>query len=105
MRTDALRFAKERDFIVYSHSRSVQENFNLIKSFIEDSADKHIPSKTSRSVSSVLIRRMIHRKMKLTRKQEMSGSANRAKFEALRREITADIRKQQDLYVDKLAVG
>ena len=25
--------------------------FNLITSFIEDSADKHIPSKTSRSVS------------------------------------------------------
>ena len=37
----------------HSDTRSVQENFNLIKSFIQDSADKHIPSKISRSVSSV----------------------------------------------------
>ena len=54
MRSDALRFAKERYFDGYSDSRSVQENFNRITSFIQDSADKHIPSKTSRSVSSVL---------------------------------------------------
>ena len=53
MRSDALRFAKERYFNGYSDSRSVQENFILIPSFIRDSADKHIPSKTSRSVSSV----------------------------------------------------
>ena len=43
------------------------ENFNLITSFIQDSADKHIPSKTSRSVSSVpwltpAIRRKIRQK-------------------------------------------
>ena len=64
MRSDALRFAKERYF---SDSRSVQEKFNLITSFIQDSADKHIPSKTSRSFSSVpwitpAIRRKIRRK-------------------------------------------
>ena len=34
MRSDALRFAKERYFNGYSDSRSVQENFNLITSFI-----------------------------------------------------------------------
>ena len=53
MRSDALRFVKERHFNGYSDYRSVQENFNLITSFIQDSADMHIPSKTSRSVSSV----------------------------------------------------
>ena len=53
MRSDALRFAKERYFNGYSNSRPGQENFNLITSFIKDSVDKHIPSKTSRSVSSV----------------------------------------------------
>ena len=71
MRSDALLFlfffAKERYFNGYSDSRSVQENFNLIKFFIQDSADKHIPSKSSRSVSSVpwitpAIRRKILRK-------------------------------------------
>ena len=75
MRSDALRFAKERYFNGYSDSSSVQENFNLITSFIQDSADKHIPSKTSRSVSSVpwitpSIRRKIRRKMQLMQKQK-----------------------------------
>ena len=67
MRAETLKFAKERYFNGYSNIRSVQENFNLITSFIQESADKHIPSKTSRSVSSVPwitpeIRRKIRRK-------------------------------------------
>ena len=75
MRSAALRFAKERYFNGYSDSRSVQENFNLITAFIQDSADKHIPSKTSRSVYSVpwitpAIRRKIRRKKQLMRKQK-----------------------------------
>ena len=53
MRAETLKFAKERYFNGYSDTRSVQENFNLITSFIQESADKNIPSKTSRSVSSV----------------------------------------------------
>ena len=53
MRKDASGFAKDRYFNGYSDNRSVQENFELITSFIKESADKHIPSKTSRSVSSV----------------------------------------------------
>ena len=50
MRKDAFEFAKEKYFNGYPEPRSVQENFNLITSFIQDSADKHIPSKTSRTV-------------------------------------------------------
>ena len=53
MRKDASDFAKDRYFNGYSDNRSVQENFDLITSFIQESVDKHIPSKTSRSVSSV----------------------------------------------------
>ena len=55
MRKDASDFAKDRYsyFNGYSDNRSVQENFDLITSFIQESADKHIPSKTSKSVSSV----------------------------------------------------
>ena len=47
MRSDALRFVNKRYFNGYQDSCSVQENFNLITSCIQDSADKHIPSKTS----------------------------------------------------------
>ena len=70
MRKDTLKFAKEKYFNGHSDTRSVQENFNLITSFIQDSAVKHIRLKTSHSVSSVPwitpeIRRNIRKKMKL----------------------------------------
>ena len=67
MRKDTLEFAKEKYFSEHSDTRSVQENFDLLTSFIQDSADKHIPSKTSMSASSIPwitpeIRRKICRK-------------------------------------------
>ena len=78
LRKDTLKFAKEKYFNGNSDTRSVQKNFNLITSFIQDSADKHIPSKTSRSASSVPwitpeIRRKIRKKMKLM--QRLKGRA------------------------------
>ena len=68
----------------------------------------HIPSKTSRSVSSVPwitpeIRRKIRRKNITHAKAKKTGSAKiRSKFENLKRKIKADIRKQHDLYVNNL---
>ena len=53
MRKDTLEFAKEKYFSGHSDTLSVQENFDLLTSFIQDSADKHTPSKNSRSVSSI----------------------------------------------------
>ena len=108
MRKDTLEFAKEKYFNGHSDTRSVQENFDLLTSFILDSADKHIPSKTSRSVSSIPwitpeIRRKIRRKNKTHAKAKKTGSSKlRSKFETLRREIKADVRKQHDLYVNNL---
>ena len=50
------------------------------------------------------IRRKIRRKNATHTKAKKSGRAKtRAKFETLRREIKADIRKQHDLYVNNLA--
>ena len=51
MRKDTLEFAKEKYFSGHSDTRSVQENLDLLTSFIQDSVDKHIPPKTSRAVS------------------------------------------------------
>ena len=107
MRKDTLEFAKEKYFNGHSDTRSVQENFDLL-TFIQDSADKHIPSKTSRSVSPIPwitpeIRRKIRRKYKTHAKAKKTGSSKlRSKFETLRREIKADVRKQHDLYVNNL---
>ena len=86
----------------------MQIRFKTSLKRVQDSADKHIPSKTSRSVASVpwitpAIRRKIRRKNATHAKAKKSGSAKiRAKFETLRREIKADIRKQHDLYVNNL---
>ena len=80
----------------------------MITSFIQDSADKHIPSKTSRTVSSVPwitseIRRKIRRRNNTHAKAKKTGSKKlRSKFETLRREIKEDVRKQHDLYVNNL---
>ena len=67
LRKDAPDVAKYRYFNGYSDNRSVQENFDLITSSIQESADKHIPPKTNRSASSVPwiipeIRRKIRRR-------------------------------------------
>ena len=65
-------------------------------------------SKTSSSVSSIPwitpeIRRKIQRKNKTHAKAKKTGSSKfRSKFETLRREIKADVRKQHDLYVNIL---
>ena len=101
---------KDTSTVTQILGRSVQENFNLITSFIQESADKHIPSKTSRSVSSapwitpeIRTPRKIRRKNATHAKAKKTGSAKfRSKFESLRKEIKADIRKQHDLYVNKL---
>ena len=101
MKAEALKFAKGKYFIDYSGTRSVQENSNLITSFIQDSADKHAPSKTSRSVSSVpWLTPEIRRKMQLTLKQRKLGVQNLE--QNLKLEISADIRKQHELYVNNL---
>ena len=78
----------------------------MLTSFIQDSADKHIQSKTSRSVSSdpwitSEIKRKIRRRNKTHAKAKQTGSSKlRSKFETLRREIKADVRKQHHLYVN-----
>ena len=81
MRKDTLEFAKEKYFNGHSDTRSVEENFDLLTYFIQDSANKHIPSKTSMSVSSILwitpeIRRKIRRKNKTHAKAKRQAVAN-----------------------------
>ena len=65
----------------HSDTRSVQENFDLLTSFIQDQADKHIPAKTNRTVSSIPwitpeIRRKIRRKNKTHAKAKRQAAAN-----------------------------
>ena len=90
MRKETLEFAKEKYFNGLSDTCSVQENFDLLTSFIQDLAVKHIPSKTSRSASSIPwitpeIRKKIRRKNKTYAKAKKTGSSKlRSKFETLK---------------------
>ena len=80
----------------------------MLTSFIQDSADKNIPSKTSRSVSSIPwitteIRRKMRRRHKTHAKEKKTDSSKlRSKFETLRREIKADVRKHHNFHVNNL---
>ena len=80
----------------------------MITSFIQEAVDKYIPSKASRSVASVPwitseIRRNIRKRNKTHEKVKKTGSSKlRSKFQELRQQIKADIKKQHDLYVNKL---
>ena len=86
----------------------MQESFNFITSFIQNSVDKHIHSKTSRFIFSVTwitpeIKRKISKENETHAKAKKSRSAKiRSKFETLRREIKADIRNQHDQYVNNM---
>ena len=98
MRRDALNFANEKYFNGHSNSRSVQENFDLITSFIQEAADKHIPSKTSRSASSVPwitpeIRRMIRKRNKNHARAKKTGNSRlKTGFQELWKEIKTEIK-------------
>ena len=93
MRNDTLEFAKKKYFNGHSDTRSVQENFDLLTSFIQDSADKYIPSKTSKSVSSIpwitpKIRKIRRKNITHAKAKKTGSSKLRSKFETLRREIS-----------------
>ena len=86
-------FAKEKYFNGYSDNRSVQENFNLITAFMQDSANTHITSTTSRLVSSVQwmtpeIRRKIRRKNATHAKAKKTGSSKEEKSKLILGSIT-----------------
>ena len=90
MWAETLKFAKENYFNGYSDTRSVQENFNLITSFIQGFADKHIPSKNSRSVSSVP---WITHEIRLPEKMQL--------MQKLRRQVVQKLDQNLKLYREK----
>ena len=57
MRKDALRFAKKKYFSGHSDARSVQGNFNLLISFVQDSVDKHSISRITPEIRRKIRRR------------------------------------------------
>ena len=91
---------KGKDFNGYPDTSSEQENVNLIISFFQYSADKHIRSVSSAPWITPETRRKIRRRNKIHAKAKKTVSKKLgSKFETLRRD---DVRKQHDLYVNNL---
>ena len=96
MRNDVLKFPKVKYFIGHSNSRLVQEKFDLVASFIQEAEDRHIPSKTRRSVSSISwitpeIRRVILKRKRTHAKAKKTGNSRlKTSFRELRKEIKKD---------------
>ena len=98
-RKDAFEFAKETYFNGHSDSCSVHLLFRIrgINTFHQ----KLVALVSSVPWITPEIRRKIRRKNKTHAKAKKTGSSKlRSKFETLRREIKADVRKQHDLYVN-----
>ena len=106
MRSDALKFEKETYFNGYSNNMSVQENFNLITSFIQDSVDTHILSKTCRSIFSVPNELHLKEEERFAGKMQLMQRLRRQAVRKLdpNREIKAGIRKQHELLITWLVI-
>ena len=98
---------KIKYFNGYSDNQLGFKNFDLITSLNRSQPNSIFPQKP---VGRLLqfwitpeIRRKIRRRNKTHAKAKKTGSSKlRAKFESLRKEIKADVKKQHDLYVNNL---
>lgn len=108
MRSDALRFSREKFFNGHSGKRSLEDNWSMIKGFLSDMMSKHIPTKVCRSNNSLpwisnKIRRLIRRKNRTHAKAKKTGSQRlRSKWQSLRSSIQAEIKNSHDCYVNKM---
>ena len=110
MRKDASDFAKDEYFSGQSDNRSIQENsFDklLYSGVCWKSISSHKP--VGRPVLFPWITPEIRKKIRRRNRthvkaKKTGGSKLRAKFESLRREIKAGVKKQHGLYVNTLFV-
>ena len=82
MRRDSSNLAEDKCFSGHSGSRSVQENFSLTASFIQQAVDKY---KTSRSVASVLglhlrLEGIFEKGIKLMQRQKRLAEVNQTQI-------------------------
>ena len=108
MRQETLSFAKNKYFNGHANSRSVEENWGTIKSFLKDLVDKYIPSKMTRSTQSLpwvtgKIRKLIRKRNKTHAKAKRTGSDRLlARWKKLRKTVKDEIHTAHENYVNNL---
>ena len=108
MRAATKDFCCQNYFNSNENNRSLEENWELLKKFLLENIDKHVPSKTSRSVSSVpwltgSIRKLIRKRNKIHAKAKRTGSETiRAKWKQIRQKIKQELNQSHNNYINQM---
>ena len=108
MRKETLDFAKDKYFNGYQNSRTVEENWQLIKKFLLKCIDTHVPSKISKSVQSLPwltreIKTLVKRRNKTHANLKKTGNIRlKNKQKLLRKQVKTEVQEAHDNYVNTL---
>jgi hypothetical protein len=108
MRDDTKIFSKEKYFNGQQNTRNNEDNWKMIKTFMQQAVEKHVPSKIckgKRSLSWITqsIRRMIRKCNKLHKRAKETGSGRlKKKWKQLRSGIKSEITSSHNKYVENM---
>jgi hypothetical protein len=108
MRSEAIQFAKDKYFNGHQNNRDVETNWNLLKSFLEESVDRNIPNKLSKNRDSLpwvsdKIRNLINKRNRTHSLAKKTGKTRIInKWKQLRSLIKTEIRQAHTEYVNNL---
>jgi hypothetical protein len=108
MRDDANMFSKEKYFNGQQNTRNIEDNWKMIKTFMQQAVEKHVPSKICKGIKSLqritqAIRRMIRKRNKLHKRAKETGSGRLKKTcKQLRSDIKSEITSSHNKYVEHM---
>jgi hypothetical protein len=108
IRAEAKSFARTSFFDGREANRTVEENWMLIKRFLQQSIEKNIPSKNSRKVKSLpwvtgRIRSKIKRRNKVHQRYKSTGcDALKLRWEELRNGVKSDLKDSHQEYINDM---
>jgi exonuclease III len=108
MRSDATKFSKTKYFNGLQNKRDIETNWSMFKNFVEQSVKENIPSKTSKTRTSLpwinnSIRALIRRKNKTHAKAKQTGSIRlKNRWKTIRANIKKEINQAHDNYINNM---
>jgi hypothetical protein len=108
MKQETKSFAQDRYFNGHQSSRSVDQNWNMIKDFLTTTVKANVPCKTIRSQKNLpwinkKISSLVKRRNRLHTKFKQTGSSRlQNKWKSIRREIKKEVKTAHDNYVNNM---
>jgi len=108
MRDDTKIFSKEKYFNGQQNTRNIEDNWKMIKTFMQQAVEKHVPSKICKGKKSLpwitqSIRSMIRKRNKLHKRAKETGSDRlKKKWKQLRSDIKSEITSSHNKYVENM---